>query len=142
MTVQSKNLENTEYLQVARACSDDTLKQFSKHSKVIEAVTSKRFIKLKIKNLRIEYWGYMGKERDYLLIPCLYCSCPDFTINVLSKRIRDFCYHLVALELARRKHMYKELFIDSKDLVIIVFEIITRSFSPYLRKLIYRASEK
>lgn len=142
MTVQLKNLGNNEYQQVAKACSDDTINQFSKHSKVVEAISSRRFIKFKVENLRIEYWGYVGKERDYILIPCLYCSCPDFTINVLSKRIRDFCYHLVALEIARRRNMYKELSINHKDLAIIIFEIITRNYSPHLRRLIYRASEK
>ena len=138
MTVQLRNLEKAEYLRVARACSEDVIKQFSKHNKVIEAITSKRFIKFKTNNLATEYWGYLGKERDYILIPCLYCSCPDFIINVLSKRIRDFCYHLVALEIARKKHMYRELSINERDLIIVIFEIITRSFSPYLRKLIYR----
>jgi len=139
-TEKLRYLEEVSYRNASDACRDETLTQFSKHHKVIEAITARRFVRLVIDKdgLINELWVFIGKERDYILIPCLYCSCPDFTINVLSKGVKKFCYHLVALEIARRSNAYKELEVEPNDLVKIVLEIVINNFSSYLRRLLYR----
>lgn len=54
-------------------------------------------------------WIAVGRERDYLLLPeAPYCSCDDFYFRVLH-RLKPKCYHLEALEIARREKLYEEI---------------------------------
>ena len=53
-------------------------------------------------------WVVTGNERDYWIIPDIYCNCNDFYMNVVSKKKYDACYHLLAKVLAERlDHKYK-----------------------------------
>ncbi len=53
-------------------------------------------------------WVVTGNERDYWIIPDIYCNCNDFYINVVSKHKYDVCYHLLAKILSERlQNKYK-----------------------------------
>ena len=53
-------------------------------------------------------WIVTGNERDYWIIPDIYCNCNDFYMNVVSKNKYDACYHLLAKVLAERlQNKYK-----------------------------------
>ncbi|MHA1526661.1 MAG: hypothetical protein ACTSQD_06485 [Promethearchaeota archaeon] len=42
-------------------------------------------------------WTAMGqKKKIYLLYPKVYCGCIDFYKNVVIKRFRGFCKHIIA----------------------------------------------
>ena len=41
-------------------------------------------------------WTAMGQNNEYLIYPKLYCGCIDFYKNVVIKRIRGFCKHIIA----------------------------------------------
>ncbi len=41
-------------------------------------------------------WTAMGQNNEYLIYPKVYCGCIDFYKNVVIKRIRGFCKHIIA----------------------------------------------
>ena len=41
-------------------------------------------------------WTAMGQNDEYLIYPKVYCGCIDFYKNVVIKRIRGFCKHIIA----------------------------------------------
>ncbi len=49
------------------------------------------------------------RKRAYVVIPGLYCSCPDYLFSVFLRGRRRACYHMVAAELAMREGKYRVL---------------------------------
>ena len=41
-------------------------------------------------------WTAMGQNNEYLIYPKVYCGCIDFYKNVVIKKIRGFCKHIIA----------------------------------------------
>ena len=41
-------------------------------------------------------WTAMGQNNEYLIYPKVYCGCIDFYKNVVIKRVRGFCKHIIA----------------------------------------------
>jgi predicted nucleic acid-binding Zn finger protein len=41
-------------------------------------------------------WAAQGENQEHMIYPKLYCSCQDFYKNVVIKKKREFCKHLVA----------------------------------------------
>ncbi|MFO8019466.1 MAG: hypothetical protein R6U96_12620 [Promethearchaeia archaeon] len=41
-------------------------------------------------------WIAIGETNQYLIYPKIYCSCVDFYKNVVIKRKRECCKHLIA----------------------------------------------
>ncbi len=69
-----------------------------------------------------ELWVFVGKEKDYRVIPdSYYCSCKDFYFKVVGgkSRIRA-CYHLIAVKVARIIGAYDEIVEEDEvyDLVL------------------------
>ena len=50
----------------------------------------------------------MGENDEYLIYPKLYCSCQDFYKNVVVKRKRIFCKHLLAQTICEALNNYHE----------------------------------
>ena len=48
---------------------------------------------------RVE-WIVIGKNRDYLIVSNLYCSCDDFYVKVVVQKSAKMCYHLLSKILA------------------------------------------
>lgn len=46
-------------------------------------------------------WIVLGAKREYLVIPNVYCSCRSFYQDVVLSHRLDFCYHLLAQEIAQ-----------------------------------------
>ncbi len=53
-------------------------------------------------------WTAMGENNEYLIYPKLYCSCQDFYKNVVVKRKRIFCKHLLAQTICEALNNYHE----------------------------------
>lgn len=53
-------------------------------------------------------WTAMGENDEYLIYPKLFCSCRDFYKNVVIKRKRIFCKHLLAQTICDALNDYQE----------------------------------
>ncbi len=88
-----------------------------------------------------ERWIVIGRHGDYIVIPGSYCSCPGFQAYVWG-RVGRPCYHLVAVELARRSGGFTDLAgrLDPDTLSTIVYEATGSGRSPTLRRILQRVS--
>lgn len=73
---------------------------------VLEVVLSRRVYRLRTP-LGTLYVYRTGRE-DYLVVPRTMCTCPDFMINVVSRRRRASCIHLRAVEYIERRGVFCE----------------------------------
>ncbi len=83
-------------------------------------------------------WFYVGPRGDYVIVPKTYCSCKDFVINVMSRKKKRVCRHLIIQFIGSRKGLYRV--VDIRDLETfskIIHEILDINISPTLRKLLY-----
>jgi len=118
------------YRRVAKAV-DEGVK--NPPDKALELVRLRRIIKLVSKSGKILYIA-LGTTGDYLLIPRLFCTCKDFELNVVIRRTKGTCYHLIALELALRSNSFRELRVDDETLNDIMYEVLFSGKSVTLRK--------
>ncbi|ABM80933.1 hypothetical protein [Hyperthermus butylicus] len=94
---------------------------------------------VRLARMPVELWVVLGRESDYLVVPGTYCSCPHFMIHVLGMGQLEPCYHLVAVELARRTgrfHDLSETLLPEK-LADIVLEIVAGARTVTLRRILY-----
>jgi len=115
-------------------CDADIIKAFENHEKVIEGIRAGRFMVLDSKVMRI--YVFRGIERDYVVSPCSFCMCYDFLINVLSRRTKIACYHVVGFEIARLKGKLHVVRVEPEELAEIVIEIAVQGFSYTLRRIV------
>ncbi|MCX8184458.1 MAG: hypothetical protein RMI56_06240 [Sulfolobales archaeon] len=111
--------------------------------RAVEAVAERRLMKLFCRNNEevVELYVFYGRDRSYMLVPGMFCGCKDFEINVVLRREKGSCYHLVALELARRKGVLKTLEVSCDTVREIVLELLLNENSLTLRKIVhYQAS--
>jgi len=118
------------YRRVAKAI-DEGVK--NPPDKAIELVRLRRIIKLISGSGKIIYIA-LGTTGDYLLIPKLFCTCKDFELNVVIRRTKGTCYHLIALELALKSNSFRELRVNDDTLNDIIYEILFSGRSVTLRK--------
>jgi len=52
-------------------------------------------------------WTAMGQNDEYLIYPKVYCGCIDFYKNVVIKRIRGFCKHIIAQVICEALNNYQ-----------------------------------
>ncbi|MEM2274392.1 MAG: SWIM zinc finger family protein [Thermofilum sp.] len=43
-----------------------------------------------------------GRTYHHVVVPGRYCSCPDFLFSVVIRRVKEKCYHMLAVEKALR----------------------------------------
>lgn len=87
----------------------------SRLKKALEAVNDLRVKKYVLSPSGRIIWIVVGKRRDYWVIPKLYCSCDDFYINVISRRKKVLCYHLLAQAIAERVGKYEVFNITDEE---------------------------
>ena len=54
-------------------------------------------------------WIVKGRRREYLAIPCTYCTCRAFYQDVVITREVKFCYHLLAQIIAEIRGAFKTI---------------------------------
>ncbi|MBD3342998.1 MAG: hypothetical protein GF353_28130 [Candidatus Lokiarchaeota archaeon] len=56
-------------------------------------------------------WVALGENREHLIYPMVFCSCQDFYKNVVIKKNRVFCKHLLAQIIcsALKQFQFKEV---------------------------------
>lgn len=109
-------------------------------AKALQAVASGRVVRLASEPL--EVWLVLGEHGDYIVIPGTYCSCPHFTIRVVAQGSTMPCYHLVAVELAKRLDKFIDLSgkLSSSEREEIIFETIVSERALTARRIIFKSS--
>ena len=87
-----------------------------------------------------ELWLAMGREGDYLVVPGTFCSCPHYRYRVAWGLSSEPCYHMVAVEIARRTGRYHDLTetLTEDDVETIIHEVVAAGRSAHLRRLLHR----
>jgi predicted nucleic acid-binding Zn finger protein len=83
-------------------------------------------------------WVYMGRERDYILIPYVYCSCMDYLVRTVFLKTRSYCKHQLGLLVAIKKGLFKTITVTLEELYTIIDEILEKGFSITLRRKLYK----
>ena len=79
----------------------------------------------------------LGFSGDYVVIPDLFCSCKDYELNVVLRGNRPTCYHLLAVDIAQREGVVRDVKLGSIDMVkAIIYECIYLGRSDTLRKIV------
>ena len=52
-------------------------------------------------------WAAIGENQEHLIYPKLYCSCQDFYKNVVVKKKRKFCKHIIAQTISEALNNFK-----------------------------------
>lgn len=68
-------------------------------------------------------WTAMGKNQEHLIYPKLFCSCQDFYKNVVIKRNREFCKHILAQVISEALQNFKEASLDDDKFKDIATEL-------------------
>jgi len=104
------------------------------NEKIREALHDRRVIKLSSDEVVI--WVFYGKERDYLIIPKIYCSCMDFELNVIFRGVKKSCYHIVTQHVAEGSGFFRNLRVSNELINDILVEILYIGRSSTLRKIL------
>ncbi|MHA1722706.1 MAG: hypothetical protein ACTSXW_06475 [Candidatus Baldrarchaeia archaeon] len=104
--------------------------------RAINAVEEKRVKKFVFKPSEKCLWIVAGRKRTYLVIPDFYCSCDDFYFNVVTRKKRQICYHILARKIAEALKLYEIIHLDDELYKNILNEIklykTNRRKSPYI----------
>jgi predicted nucleic acid-binding Zn finger protein len=111
-------------------------------ARVLSDVLEYRFVKVntKLDSEERAIWIYAGRQRDYVLVPGLFCSCKDFTLRTVISRTSNYCKHQLGLYVAISRKRYLELTISPNEAYTIIMEVIDKGFSPLLRRKLSKAS--
>ncbi len=110
-------------------------------SRVTEGVYENRVVKCTTLNGRT-LWFYLGKKEVYLVIPMMFCSCMDFLINVVERKIVPACYHLASQILAENYGKYRRLSnitVDEEEAIL--EEVEKYKYSPTLVRLLVKKEQ-
>ena len=94
--------------------------------RALEAVKRKRVVKFKFVPSGITVWCVYSRKRDkmYLVIPDLFCSCTGFLMNVILTEKKKYCYHMVAQKIAEKEGMFEEVILGDEDYLDFIKKLI------------------
>ena len=115
-------------------CTEDVLEKYRYYEKVVEALRNKRFVCLHSTS-NTEICIFRGQQRDYVVIPCRWCTCNDFIINVLSRGIKQVCYHIAGFVIAMQEGKIIDIDVNLQELTRILYEIAFYGISITLRRM-------
>ncbi len=100
------------------------------------AIREKRVVRVNVGGRSFTF--FKGRDRDYFIVRRSFCTCKDFEFNVVLRRRRPACYHLVATEVAEREGTVRELRLSADEFYDIIYELILDGKSNTLRKLLLK----
>ncbi len=100
------------------------------------AIREKRVVRVNVGGR--SFTLFKGRDRDYFIVRRYFCTCKDFEFNVVLRRKRPACYHLVATEVAEREGTVRELRLSADEFYDIIYELILDGKSNTLRKLLLK----
>ncbi len=71
-------------------------------------------------------WVAKGENQEHMIYPKLYCSCQDFYKNVVIKRKRDFCKHILAQIISEALNSYKEVKLEDSQFSELIMDFKLR----------------
>jgi len=86
----------------------------NKVDKVLEVI-EKGITKYNYKPSNRVIWVALGEASEHMIYPKLYCSCQDFYKNVVIKKKRPFCKHLIAQAISEGLNDFNELDLEDED---------------------------
>ena len=86
----------------------------NKSQKVLEVI-NKGVSKYIYKPSNRIIWITLGENCEHLIYPNLFCSCQDFYKNVVVKRKRNFCKHILAQIICNALNLHKEVELKDED---------------------------
>jgi len=106
--------------------------------RALEAALERRVVRLRCKEDEegVELYVFHGKDRDYLVFPGRFCTCKDFELNVVIRRAKGACYHLVAYEISRARNSLRDVKVTCEVLFNVVLEVLLTQKSPTLQRLL------
>ena len=60
-------------------------------------------------------WAAKGENQEHLIYPKLYCSCQDFYKNVVIKKKRQFCKHILAQIISEALNKFEQISLEDDD---------------------------
>ena len=116
-----------------------------RNKSLMSSLALKRLVKPILKflgrDVEAPIWFYVGTRGDHIIVSKTYCSCKDFVINVMSRKKKPVCRHLIIQVVGSKKGLYRVVEIESLDLFYkIIHEISSIGLSPTLRRLLHRRS--
>ncbi|MGB9880258.1 MAG: hypothetical protein ACPLRM_05805 [Anaerolineae bacterium] len=85
--------------------------------RAIEAVKNYAVKRYMFKPSLRTIWIVVGKEREYQVIPGLFCQCDDFYINVVIKKKTRACYHMIAQAIAEERGIFENYELLDSDFI-------------------------
>ncbi len=64
---------------------------------------------------RVIRWTVVGRSKEYLVIPEVFCSCRDFYQSVVIQRNSKMCYHLLAQKIGEIRGQFTVLNMTDAD---------------------------
>ncbi|MFX1389682.1 MAG: hypothetical protein ACFE9Z_06425 [Promethearchaeota archaeon] len=68
-------------------------------------------------------WAAKGENQEHLIYPKLYCSCQDFYKNVVIKKKRKFCKHILAQVISEALGKFKTIILEDEKFKEFVKEL-------------------
>lgn len=96
---------------------------FSNKSSSIIEVLDRGITKYIYKPSNRALWTALGTEHEYIIYPKLFCSCIDFYKEVVVKKSRKFCKHLIAQIISKSLNNYHTIELEDNEFSIRVEEI-------------------
>lgn len=62
-----------------------------------------------------EFWCVSGREEDHLVFRQTYCDCLDFYMNIVIKGKEECCYHLLAVEIAKKMEKIHHITMNDEE---------------------------
>ncbi|MFW9900803.1 MAG: hypothetical protein ACFFDY_05895 [Candidatus Thorarchaeota archaeon] len=94
----------------------------NKSTSVIE-VLKRGIIKYTYKPSNRTVWTAQGENQEHLIYPKLYCSCQDFYKNVVIKKKRIFCKHILAQVISEALNQFKIITLDDNKFKELISEL-------------------
>lgn len=91
---------------------------FSNKSSSIIEVLDRGITKYIYKPSNRILWTALGTEREYIIYPKLFCSCIDFYKEVVVKKSRSYCKHLIAHEISKSLNNYHTIELEDNEFTI------------------------
>jgi len=60
-------------------------------------------------------WIVRGRQRQYMIIPKIYCTCRSFYQEVVIARESNMCYHLLAQQIAELRGLYEKSVLQTQS---------------------------
>lgn len=80
-----------------------------KFIRALRVVEEKKVKKYEFKPSGSSTWAVRGRQREYMVIPKIYCTCRSFYQDVVISRESNMCYHLLAQRIAELRMQYEQI---------------------------------